>query len=259
MSLQPTRLPAPISVYCAHCRERLGDSEEKYLYTRVCCPKNPKHIAAVVKGGSGEFWLRIEALILKWEAECSPIRWFNTWGGLFTGRAGWYLAARFVLLILFLVMGYYLPASPIWRGVLAVFFTLCILLLLWDTLVSNTSIAFVSRFPANPLRTAILTAFAFVQIAIAFAVLYILYGDFNRNLNPISAIYFSFVTITTLGYGDIHLTQEAWLGQLIVICQLVVGVYFAGTILAVVASWSNAPPSPPPLVNLSDVISKKDV
>ncbi len=259
MSFQPTRLLASIAAYCAHCRKQLGDSEEKHLYARVRCPKDPNHLAAVVKGVTGEFWLRIEASILKWEVKYSPSRWFNSWGGLFKDGAGWYLVARFGVLILLLVIGCYLPTSRSLHVVVATLLTLFVLLLLFDTLVSNTSIAFVSRFPAHPLRTAILTAFAFAQIAIAFAVFYILFGHFNRDLNPISAIYFSFVTITTLGYGDIQLKEEAWLGQLIVICQLVVGVYFVGTLFAVVANWSTAPPSAPPLLNLSDVVIKKDV
>lgn len=255
MSSTPTRLPAAITVYCAQCKKTLAPSEERYLYARVRCPNNDKHLAAVVKGPAGEFWLGVEAGILKWEAEYSPMRWFNRWGGVFKGRAGRYLAARFAVMVLLLTAAWLVPKSPGLRIVMAVPLTAAVLLLLADILVSNTSLAFVSRFPAYHLRTAILTAFAFVQIAIAFAAFHLLFSEFNRDLNPISATYFSFVTITTLGYGDIQLVESAWLGQIIVMCELVVGVFFLSTLFAVVANWSNAPPTAPPILALTDVSS----
>jgi voltage-gated potassium channel Kch len=153
----------------------------------------------------------------------------------------------------FLLLASYPPAWAACRSVLATILSVVALLLLADILVSSTSVAFVSRFPAHPLRTALFTAFAFVQIAIAFAVFYVLAADFNRKLNPISATYFSVVTMTTLGYGDIYPKEGAWLGQLIVVCQLVVGLYFLSTLLAVVANWSNAPPTAPAILEVKDV------
>ncbi len=259
MSSIPTRLPATIAVYCANCKRQLGESQERHLYARIRCPNDAKHLAAVVKGPAGEFWLRVEAAILKWEAEYSPMRWFKAWGGFFRGRAGRYLAARFGVLVGLLVLASYPPAWATCRGVLATILSLAALLLLADILVSSTSVAFVSRFPAHPLRTALFTAFAFVQIAIAFAVFYVLAGDFNRKLNPISATYFSVVTMTTLGYGDIQLKEGAWPGQVIVVCQLVVGLYFVSTLFAVVANWSNAPPTAPPILEVQDVVGRKEV
>jgi hypothetical protein len=67
----PTRLLANVAVYCAHCKKQLGKSDKKHLYARVYYPKDSKHLAAVVKGPAGEFWLRIEASILKWEVNYS--------------------------------------------------------------------------------------------------------------------------------------------------------------------------------------------
>jgi hypothetical protein len=173
------------------------------------------------------------------------MRWFRGWWGLFRGCAGRYLIARFGVLVLLLILASYLPTSPCLRISLTVVLSLFALFLLFDILISNTSAAFVSRFPASALRTVVFIAFAFVQITIVFAVLYVLFGEFNRQLNPISATYFSTVTITTLGYGDIFLLETAWMGQVIVVCQLVIGVYFLGTLLAVIATWVNAPPGTP--------------
>jgi hypothetical protein len=255
----PTMLPATITVYCAHCRKQLGESEEKHLYARVRCPQGSEHLASVVKGRTGEFWLCVEAAILKWETKYSPIRWVKGWGGVFKARAGWYHLARFGVLVVLLVAASYLPACPILRGILAAVMSLIALFLLLDILISNTSMAFISRFPAHALRTVLFMAFSFLQIAIVFAVLYVLFGTFNRALNPISATYFSAVTITTLGYGDIYLTKDAWIGQVIVVCQLVVGVYFLGTLLAVVAAWANAPPRIPSIRDLNEVLIKNNL
>jgi len=252
----PTSVEA-IAVYCAHCRRQLGPSQEKHLYARVLCPTDSRHLAAVVKGSAGEFWLRVEAAILKWETAYSPMCWFRGWGGLFRGRTGRYLAARFATLVGLLVLACYPPAWVTCCGILSTILSLAALLLLADILISSTSVAFVSRSPANPLRSALLTAFAFAQIAIAFAVFYVLFGEFNLGLNPVSAMYFSVVTITTLGYGDIHLTEKAWIGQLIVVCQLLVAVYFVSTVFAVVATWTNAPLAAPPILELKDAVPQK--
>ena len=70
-------------------------------------------------------------------------------------------------------------------------------------------------------------------------------------------MYFSVVTITTLGYGDNHLTEKAWIGQLIVVCQLLVAVYFVSTVFAVVATWTNAPLAAPPILELKDAVPQK--
>lgn len=259
MSPIPTRLPATITIYCVQCGRQLGRSEEKHLYARVLCPTDPKHLAAVVKGPAGQFWLRVEAAVLKWEIAYSPMRWFKDWGGLFRGREGRYQPARLATLVGLLALACYPPAWATCRGVVATVLSVAAMLLLVDILISSTSVAFVSRFPTHPLRTAVLTAFAFLQIAIAFAVFYVLFGEFTRPLNPVSALYFSVVTITTLGYGDIQLTEKAWIGQLIVVCQLFVGVYFVSTVFAIVATWTNAPPAAAPMLNIKDVVSQKDV
>jgi voltage-gated potassium channel Kch len=253
MTTLPTRLPARIVAYCCGCRQELAESAETHLYTLVRCPDDPSHLAAVVKGPAGIFWLGVEAAILSYEMKYSPMRWFCNWWGLFKGRAGCYGVARFVTLVALLALVFHLPSYPIASAILATVALLVPVLFVFDILVSNTSIAFVSRFPAHPLRTAVLFAFSFLQIALAFAVLYGLFGCFNRGLSPISALYFSVVTITTLGYGDIQLTEGAALGQLIVVCELLVGLYFLATLFAVVVSWANGPPAPPEPVELDRV------
>ena len=62
---------------------------------------------------------------------------------------------------------------------------------------------------------------------------------FNTKLTPVSAIYFSIVTFTTAGYGDIYPTSDA--------TKLVVCVELIFTMLGPTSAWSvRIPPSPQP-------------
>lgn len=118
-----------------------------------------------------------------------------------------------------------------------------------DALLYNTSVAFVTQLPRLPLRTAILTGIAFLELSLAFAVLYLLLpkGEIvlpdpigpNGELDYLSACYFSLVTIVTLGYGDIHpcLNSRRALG--LTMAEISVGLYFLSILFAVVVSWAN--------------------
>ncbi len=50
-----------------------------------------------------------------------------------------------------------------------------------------------------------------------------------------SAIYFSFVTIATVGYGDI--APKSTLAQFTVVSEIMVGLYLLAVILGIVARW----------------------
>jgi hypothetical protein len=89
----------------------------------------------------------------------------------------------------------------------------------------------------SPAHAIVLTFLAYVHVLIAFAVIYLAesfwLGDPFKSspglwANPIDGLYFSTVTITTVGYGD--LSPEHWLGKLLVIFEI-----FVGLILLVVA------------------------
>lgn len=111
-----------------------------------------------------------------------------------------------------------------------------------DLLVSNTSIAFVSRFPANPIRSAIFTLLGLITLSSIFALFFLgVPNAFTPCLNTVSAIYFSLVTIATLGYGDIHPRENHSIAQIMVFSELIVGAYFVMVIVAIIASWGTNP------------------
>ena len=100
-------------------------------------------------------------------------------------------------------------------------------LLILDIVIVHTAIAFVTQKPENLLRSAILSTFSFVQLPVAFAIFYrSLNNSFCSPLSTIQALYFSVVTITTLGYGDIKPKADASVAQGLVIAEVVIGVYF---------------------------------
>lgn len=81
---------------------------------------------------------------------------------------------------------------------------------------------------------------AYVVCIIFFALIYFFCSpeelcNFNKELSPVSALYFSVVTITTLGYGDILPTSE--LMQVVISIQALLGIIILGMLIN--AAWSN--------------------
>jgi hypothetical protein len=109
-----------------------------------------------------------------------------------------------------------------------------------DSILVNTTITFLAQQPIHRLRSVLLTLFNVFNVAMAFAVLYAVQPrSFGRPLSFIQVVYFSFVSMTTLGYGDIKPDGVgAWMGQLTVVIQLITSVYFFAGVLAVVVSWA---------------------
>jgi hypothetical protein len=207
----------------------------------VICPVAPNHLARVVKVPAGIPWLKVEWWLLRWELRYSPMRWFDAWKGRFKGRAGAYVAARLAILLV-LCMGLDLSRGRSWHSSLVAFSYSAGVLFLVDLLASNTSIAFVSRFPANPIRSAMLTLLGLITLASIFALFFLGIPDhFTPELNTVSALYYSLVTLATLGYGDIRPCDNHPVAQLMVFGELVVGAYFVMVIVAMITSWGTNP------------------
>ena len=86
-----------------------------------------------------------------------------------------------------------------------------------------------------PIRALVLGFICYIHIITAFAILYLTFGDligdtFAATSAPtiahdwVTPLYFSFVTVTTLGFGDLR--PNHWLDKLLVILQVLIGIVF---------------------------------
>ncbi|MCL1090332.1 potassium channel family protein [Shewanella profunda] len=78
--------------------------------------------------------------------------------------------------------------------------------------------------------------FSYLACILVFAVIYYYApnGLLNKDLTPVSALYFSIVTITTLGYGDI--LPISWYAQIAISLQALLGITILG--LLINAVWT---------------------
>jgi voltage-gated potassium channel len=56
------------------------------------------------------------------------------------------------------------------------------------------------------------------------------------SLNAMRAVYFSFVTITTVGYGEIQPKASDWLSQALILAELIVGIFFVAVLIGRITS-----------------------
>jgi hypothetical protein len=244
----PQQLDNRIILYCGTCRREkqlnTNISLHKYIGRRLSCKTddNRRHwMKVITNSATKKFWLNRESDIYQVETRISPMRWWKNWGKFTEGKAGRYLTVRFILLMGFLFLAYYIPdynrAEWIISKIFVFLFTFGFVL---DILIVNTSTAFVSRNPQDPIRSAVFLIFALIQLIIAFAVFYILDKDSfyksANNLNPIQAIYLSMATITTLGHGSIYPDLSKWTVQLLIFSEMISGFYFIGLLVATIIS-----------------------
>ena len=159
------------------------------------------------------------------------------------GSAEIYGAVLVVLTVLSLLLATPVPWLPF------VFAALVVV----DLLLYSTRAAFITQYPQAPLRSALYGLIGFAIIAGNFAVLYLsgVRNDFEPGcLEIISALYFSFVTLATLGYGDIRPAAGATGAQLLVILEITVGLFYVAGVLVTLVAWANGRPGLPTLDQL---------
>jgi hypothetical protein len=75
---------------------------------------------------------------------------------------------------------------------------------------------------------------------------------FKHPISAYQATYFSFITITTVGYGDVvpRLDGSAAsnLLQLSIVSEVVIGLYFLTVLIGGVVAWVSSPPPKPPML-----------
>ncbi len=151
-------------------------------------------------------------------------------GSYFHDREGWYVLLRLLLSIdLFLYTTLYSWIIP--PDFIKWAFLIGVVSILLDILLSHTAIIFVTAQATDTLRSFVLVFLSFLTVVVSFAVLYVFFQDQFHYSVPItqkpvaafhqddcvsdarttptqipkfSMVYFSFTTITTIGYGDIH-------------------------------------------------------
>jgi hypothetical protein len=172
--------------------------------------------------------------------------YLKTWAGarlLGLGKTpGTYLCVSFIVLIL---LGFL--AARLTGGHRSLILALCwvgAVYYIVDALLVHTTIVYITRDPADPLRSVILSFAALINIVLAFAVVYAVHGQ--RFLWPplthMRSIFFSAATATTFGDSVIQFSSVG--AQLIVMLQLLTTLYFLAVVVAIVIGW--APPSKPP-------------
>jgi ion channel len=184
-------------------------------------------------------WTRVETGLKSYAARACAARILG-----FRDREGWYLLAALIVLA-----GLAALASRNDRPTLVWWTAAASLVGLYyvvDSVLVHTSIAFVTHRPVHRLRAIVLTIVNVVNVATAFAVVYASERWCFKDppLSWIDATYFAFVTVATLGYGDIAPDRAAgcgWIAQLTVVLQVIVGIYFVAVVVTTVVSWAHRP------------------
>lgn len=239
--------------YCATCKNYLTTESvnDKLLGQRFLCPNwshvRP-HVAAIVKKAEEEarWWLR-------WQDRLAG---YQKWSSdLFDKTRTPALLVQLLFLLLALVLASY-PGHVRWlAGFLAALYV-C------HCLAYNTSVAFVTQLPKAPLRSAVLGLIAFVWLTLSFAVFYLLIPardlHVERDFDIFTAIYFSIVTIVTLGYGDIRPNPGGYLAYSLVALEIFAGLYFLSTLFATMVGWASRRERLPTLTEILDDSGKLD-
>lgn len=227
--------------YCARCRREFPlELNELLTGRRFECPNedtlNDPHIAAV--GNTPRAWLHIQQWLMwlqmkHWEAPTILGIWSTVialvlWG-ISESRSGAMLwASRFLAVVMIL-----------------------------QTLVYNVSVVFGKPRARNPLRSALYAVWGFLIIAGGFALLEMsLAEQFEPPLNAFAAMYFSIMTITTVGYGDFHPKGDSILAEGLAALEVTVGIFFALMLLSSFASLSRE--GSPTLPTLRELKNESD-
>jgi hypothetical protein len=238
------RLPYPIICYCATCKREWGWGRNEFLGFEFTCPeeRGRKHLARLVLEERPAFWwLRFEWLLYLYQTRISLVPLLNR--ALRSCGCKWEAEHHTVLWLVALAIAlitesyygqsvtnyahYFLSALFVWRLV--------------DIVLVNVSITFTSKFPANRLRTVILTFAGYIQMILVYAYLYAVFGKswFLKCVTAADAVYFSFGTTLTVGYGNLEPTYI--LPRSVVVSELMLGLFFVVIVIAQVAAWANQP------------------
>jgi hypothetical protein len=176
------------------------------------------------------FWKRVESALNAY-SQFSAVRILHL-----TNREGVYLFASAIVLIGLTLLAAWPPLASPWSYLpvaLAIYYVI-------DSILINTKITFISQQPIHRLRSVILTLANIFNVALAYAVFYATQRhSFDEPLTALQSIYFSIVTLTTVGYGDISpKMSSASVAQVTIVLELATGLFLLAGVLAIVVSWT---------------------
>jgi hypothetical protein len=128
-----------------------------------------------------------------------------------------YTVVKFLLPLIVLGMGWY--RYP-WVTIAVAYF-------LTETIIHLLHLVFLSDVHTLAIsyrRSLLLLFFHYAEVVFDFAVFYMAFNVLSRPGDMATALYFSLVTMTTVGFGDVYAANSA--GQMIVMSELVVAVVF---------------------------------
>ena len=144
-----------------------------------------------------------------------------------------YVILKLILPIIFFKL--HLTDSPIILGIT--------IYMLIETLIYLSSLIFLSDIYASPItykRSLLLLFINFIEIGLEYSVIFSYFNShikdfFTSNIgSAMDLIYFSFVSLSTLGFGDISVKEHV--GKTIVLCQILTFILFVGLFLNFYAS-----------------------
>jgi len=233
--------------YCATCEAVFDDVEVNSLLNgrRFECPSDSNnfghefHVAAIGDGRVERFWLNRQRDLHRYLRSRNRFLTF----GMSTAPE-----PALIALLVFEVIAWWSATSPeMWWRRLVI--GLCAVKIV-DTLVYNAAVVFVSAKPRNIMRTVVFAILAYLELTALFAVIYAsqITARFERSsdtapviLHRLEAWYFSIVTFTTFGPGDIHPAMnlaDAWKAEVLVTLEIFVGLFFLIAVVTAFVSWS---------------------
>jgi hypothetical protein len=236
------RFRQDVIFFCADCNCSFGKARNENLGLHFICPKEkkgkPPHLARIVLDQQpAKKWLRWERKLLDFQTR------FSRFGGLRKVlpkmEAGAYVAISTLFFLVAILL--WSPLSTQQWYIRYPLSAVLLALAIWrfiDIFVTNISITFTSRFPANPIRSVLYSLVGYVQIALSFAFFYVVLGSdhFTKKVDAMGSVFYSFGSIATVGYGD--LSPSTNLSRLLVVLELILGLFFVAIILAQVAGWA---------------------
>ena len=155
------------------------------------------------------------------------------------GRLG--ITARKLAIELYVVIKLFFPVFVLLSGSYRYnFVVIVVAYFLSETILHILNLIFLSDIYSLTVsyRRSILFLFLhYIEVVLDFSIIYLAFDLLNKALTPISAVYFSFVTNTTLGFGEYH--PKGSIGQIVVIFQLMIFIMFVVLFINYFSSRTN--------------------